>query len=252
VDLGLKNKVAMITGTASQIGIGKAVALTLAKEDCDIISCDIDLDGAKKTADEVKALGRKAIALQADIVIKSAVSDTVKAALDEFGKIDILVNTAGAIFPPEPFIESTDERWQKEMAINLYGAVHCCQAVLPGMVEHKYGKIINFSSIASRVGGMASGYCAAKTAILSLTRSLATEFGPSGINVNAIAPGMVLTNLGGGSLPLEAQESFKASVPLRKISTAQDIANAVAFLASDITGTITGQTISIDGGATMV
>ena len=241
----------MVTGTASQKGIGKTIALILAKEGCDIVSCDVDLTGAKKTAAEVKALGRKAVAFQADIVSKAAVSDMVKAALEEFGKIDILVNTAGAILPPQPFIESTEEQWQKEMAINLYGTVHCCQAVLPGMVERKYGKIINFSSIAARISGMASGYCVAKTAILSLTRSLATEFGPSGINVNGIAPGMVLTNFGGGPLPLEVQESFKASVPTRKISTAQDIANAVAFLASDIACNITGQTISVDGGATM-
>ena len=242
----------MITGTASQIGIGKAIALTLAKEGCDIVSCDIDLAGAEKTADEVKDLGRKALALQVDIVIQASVQNGVKAALEEFGKIDILVNTAGAILPPKPFIESADEDWQKEIDINLYGTVHCCQAVLPGMVERKYGKIINFSSIAARIGGMASGYCVAKTGILNLTKSLATEFGPSGINVNGIAPGMVLTNLGGGPQPIEMQERFKASVPMRKISTAQDIANAVTFLASDITGTITGQTISIDGGATMV
>ena len=252
MDLGFKDKVAMITGTASQIGIGKAIALTLAKEGCDIVSCDIDLAGAEKTADEVKDLGRKALALQVDIVIQASVQNGVKAALEEFGKIDILVNTAGAILPPKPFIESADEEWQKEIDINLYGTVHCCRAVLPGMVERKYGKIINFSSIAARIGGMASGYCVAKTGILNLTKSLATEFGPSGINVNGVAPGMVLTNLGGGPLPPEVQESFKATVPMRKISTAQDIANAVAFLASDITGNITGQTISIDGGATMV
>lgn len=119
------------------------------------------------------------------------------------------------------------------------------------MVERKYGKIVNFSSIAARIGGQANGYGAAKTAILCLTRGLATEFGPSGINVNGIAPGMVLTNFGGGPLPLDVQERFKASVPTRRISTVQDIANAVAFLASDISSNITGQVISLDGGATM-
>jgi NAD(P)-dependent dehydrogenase (short-subunit alcohol dehydrogenase family) len=251
VDLGFKDKVAMVTGTASQIGMGKAIALTLAKEGCHIISCDIDLAGAKKTAAEATALGHKALAFKVDITNKAEVDNIVKAALKEFGKIDILVNTAGAISPPKPFIESTDEQWQRDININLYGTVHCCRAVLPGMVEHKYGKIVNFSSIASRIGGQANGYGAAKTAILGLTRGLATEYGPSGINVNGIAPGMVLTNFGGGPLPLEVQERFRASVPTRKISTTKDIANAVVFLASDISGNITGQVISIDGGATM-
>jgi NAD(P)-dependent dehydrogenase (short-subunit alcohol dehydrogenase family) len=251
VDLGFRDKVAMVTGTGSQKGMGKAIALTLAKEGCDIISCDIDLAGAEKTAAEVTALGRKALAFKTDITDKAEVGEIVKSALEIFGKIDILVNTAGAISPPKPFIESTDEQWQKDTDINLFGTVHCCKAVLPGMVERKYGKIINFSSIACRIGGQANGYCAAKTAILSLTRALATEFGPSGINVNGIAPGMVLTNFGGGPLPLEVQERFRASVPTRKISTVEDIANAVAYLASDISGNITGQVISIDGGATM-
>ena len=254
MDLGLVDKVALITGAGSQIGMGKAIALTLAREGCDIISCDIDPAGAEKTADEVKALGRKSIALKTNIAGKTEVDNMVQAALKEFGKIDILVNTVGmTISFGVSFLKSTEDQWQKEIAVNLYGTMNCCQAVLPGMIEHKYGKIINFSSIAARKTSVpANIYISAKSAILTLTRGLAAESGPLGINVNGVAPGMVLTNLGGGPLPLEVQESFKSSVPMRKISTAQDIANAVAFLASDISCNITGQTISIDGGATMV
>ena len=254
MDLGFKGKVAMVTGTSSPVGMGKEIALTLAREGCDIISCDIDRAGAEKTADEVKALGRKSLALKVNIANKTEVDSMVKAALQEFGKIDILVNTVGmTISFGVPFLKSTEDQWQKEIAVNFYGTMNCCQAVLPGMIERKYGKIINFSSIAARKSGVpANIYISAKSAILTLTRGLATEFGPLGINVNGVAPGMVLTNFGGGPLPPEAQESFIASVPMRRIITVQDIANTVAFLASDIACNITGQTISVDGGATMV
>jgi NAD(P)-dependent dehydrogenase (short-subunit alcohol dehydrogenase family) len=243
MDLGLKDKVALVTGTGSQIGMGKCISLTLAKEGCDIITTDIDLEGAQKTAEEIKALGHKAIAIKADVANRTEVGEAVKAALAEFGKIDILVNTAGLTAGGGTFLESTKEYWQKDIDVNLYGTMNFCQAVLPGMVERKYGKIINFSSIAARLGhamSRASSYAAAKGAVLSFTRGLATEFAPSGINVNAIAPGMVATMFGGGPRPGPADPEMEARIlanfPLRRRQTVEDMANAVAFLASDVDG----------------
>ena len=250
MDFGLVGKVALVTGTASQVGMGKTICLTLAKEGCNIISADIDLEGAKKTAEAVKAQGGKAIALKVNVAKSSEVEEMVKAALKEYGKIDILVNTAGVIAGlGTPFLDSKQETWEKDVAINLYGAMNCAKAVLPGMVTRKYGKIINFSSIAAKVGGLNS-YSAAKAGVTSITRGLATEFGPSGININAIAPGVVSTNLF-AAIGAGAEESYKllaSRTPLRRVQTVEDMANAVAFLASDVSKNITGQTIQIDGG----
>jgi NAD(P)-dependent dehydrogenase (short-subunit alcohol dehydrogenase family) len=148
-----------------------------------------------------------------------------------------------------PFLDSKQETWEKDLAINLYGAMNCAKAVLPGMVARKYGKIINFSSVAAKVGGLNS-YSAAKAGVTSVTRGLATEFGPFGININAIAPGVVSTNLF-AAIGAGADESYKAlaaRTPMRRVQTVEDMANAVAFLASDVSKNITGQTIQIDGG----
>ena len=246
MDLGLEGKVAIVTGTASQIGMGKAISLTLAKEGCDIISCDIDLEGAEKTADEVKALGRKAIALKADVANRAEVDEVVKAALAEFGKIDILVNTAGLTAGGGPLAQTKEENWEKDMNVNFYGAMNCAKAVLPGMLERKYGKIINFSSGVA-ITGMANqcSYTAAKGAVLTFTKSLALEVGPSGINVNGIAPSLVQTNFGGGRMPPEFLERVKQSRPQRRLTTVQDIANMVTILASDVTSIIMGEVIPV-------
>ena len=250
MDLGFKGKIALVTGTASQIGMGKAISLTLAKEGCDIISCDIDLEGAKKTADEVKALGRKAIALKADVANKAEVGDMVKAALAEFGKIDILVNTAGLTAGGGPFAQTKEENWGKDINVNLYGAMNCSKAVLPGMLERKYGKIINFSSGVAR-SGMANtaSYSAAKGGVLAFTKSLALEVGASGINVNGIAPGMAATNFGGGNIKPDSDmvKMMTSRWPLKRLTTVEDIANTVAFLASDVSGGIAGHTIEVGG-----
>ena len=209
MDYGLKGKVALVTGTASQVGMGKAICLTLAKEGCDIVSTDINLEGAKQTADAVKALGRKCIALQVDVTKGADVDAMVKAALKEFGQIDILVNNAGGnMIMGTPFLAQNSEMWQKDMALNLYGTMNCSKAVIPGMVERKYGKIINFASIVAKLGlGGPGSYAASKAAVLAFTRGLATQFGPSNINVNAIAPGMLNTNFF-AALPGNVQTAY--------------------------------------------
>ncbi len=254
MDLGLENKVALVTGTASQVGMGKAICLYLAREGCDIIAADIDLNGAQKTADEVKDLGRKAIAIQADVVNEDEVKKMVDAALLEFSKIDILINTAGLSGGGGvPFLESGKDRWQKDIDVNLYGTMNCSKVVLPGMIEKKYGKIVNFTSIAAKVGPLGS-YSAAKAGVSAITRGMATQFGPEGINVNAIAPGVVPTNFF-NALGDRANQMFKGMaerVPMRRIQTVEDIAYAVAFLVSDVSKNITGQTIHVDSGLVML
>ena len=252
MDYGFKGKVALVTGTGSQIGIGKGAALALAKEGCDVISVDLDFEGATQTANEVKALGRKAMAAKVDVANRPEVVEAVKSALQEFGKIDILVNSAGLAAGGGPFVNQEEKYWQKDMAVNVFGTMNCVQAVIPGMFERKYGKIVNFSSISGRLG-LPVSYAAAKGAIIAATRGWATELGPSGINVNAIAPGTVLTKFhrGGQGPTPEMLERMIASVPLRRVQTVEDVANTVAFLASDASCNITGQCIQVDSGRVM-
>lgn len=253
MELGFANKVALVTGTGSQIGFGKAIALTLAKEGCDIISVDMDLEGAEKTAAEVKALGRKALAFKVDVANNAEVNNAVKEALAQFKKIDILINNAGAITPMKPFIEKTPAEWEKDININLVGVLNFSKAVLDQMVARKSGKIVNIASIGGRMGvPTVSVYAAAKSGVIGFTRALATELGELGINVNCVAPGMSLTAFAGGSPPPQILENAKMAVPLKKFTTPQDIANMVVFLASEAADDITGQSISVDGGQTML
>ena len=189
MDLGLKGKVAMVTGAGGQKGFGKAIAVTLAKEGCDVIVADIDLNGAKQTASEIEALGRKAIAVKADVSNNTEVSEAVKSALAKFGKIDILVNNAGGLFSHKLFAEKTEAECDTDININLKGALNCIRAVVGQMIARKSGKIINISSIGAQKGmARAAVYNAAKAGIVSMTKSLAVDLGPSGINVNAVAP----------------------------------------------------------------
>ena len=254
MELGLKDKIALVTGTGSQAGIGKAVALTLAKEGCHIISCDVDLAGAEKTAVEVRALKRKASAFKVDITDRNQINEVIKESLKQFLRIDILANIAGASFFTGPLVDAKMEAIDKEIALNLTGAINCTKAVLPGMIKNKYGKIILISSDAAFFGVPGgSGYSAAKAGIQAFTRSIAREAGPFGININNICPGLVITNFYGGEgapmLPPDVRQS--GGNPLGKMTTPQDIANMLAFLASDVAASITGQCYVVDGGQVM-
>jgi 3-oxoacyl-[acyl-carrier protein] reductase len=250
MDYGLKNKVALVTGTGSQIGMGKASALTLAKEGCNIISCDIDLAGAEKTAAEVRALKVQAAAFQMDITNRNQVNEVVKKAEQKFGKIDILAGIAGGSAFAGPLAEAKMEAVEKEVNLNLWGPLNCVKAVLPGMIARKYGKIILISSVAPLIGPPgASGYAAAKGGVMALTRTVAHEAGSAGININNIAPGLVMTNFyGGEGAPLLPDFVKNTPNTIGKMTTAQDIANVVAFLASDLSANITGQLFVVDGG----
>lgn len=251
MELGLTGKVALVTGAGGQKGYGKGIALCLAREGCDIIVVDINIEGAKQTAADVEALGRKALAIKADVADSAQVNEMAHTALAQFGRIDILVNNAGVSSPNKPFWEKSEVDWDQDININLKGTMNCTKAVIGQMLERKYGKIINISSIAVRGGApYASIYAAAKSGIVGFTKSLALEVSHLGINVNNIAPGLALTNFVSKDPP-ELIEELTQRTPTRRINTTEDIANMVAYLASDVARNIVGQTISVDGGFTM-
>jgi 3-oxoacyl-[acyl-carrier protein] reductase len=152
MDLGLKGKVALVTGAGSQTGFGKGIAMTLAKEGCDVIILDKNFDGAKKTASEIEGMGRKALAFLADLTSSAEVNAAVQKALAQFGRIDILVNNAGQSTPPKAFIDKTEAEWEPDININLKSVLIVTKAVLPQMIERKSGKIVNISSGVGTMG----------------------------------------------------------------------------------------------------
>jgi 3-oxoacyl-[acyl-carrier protein] reductase len=253
MDLGLKNKVAMVTGAGSQKGFGKAIALTLAIEGCDVIVVDIDMAGAKQTAGDIESTGRRSLALKADISNSAEVNDAVKSALAKFNRIDILVNNAGAITPLKNLVDKTEAEYSRDIDLNLKGTINCTKAVLPNMLANKSGKIVNISSLGYKKGmAHAVTYNAAKAGVVGFTQALAVEVAPSGINVNSVAPGLGLTNFSGGAPPPDMLKGALARIPLRRTTQPQDIANAVVFLTSDVASDITGQTLSVDGGESVI
>lgn len=249
MDLKLKDKIAFVTGTGSQIGFGKGIVLKLAEEGCDVICADIDGDGAQKTAAAVKALGRKSLALKVDITDKTAVDAAVKKALEEFDHIDILVNCAGRASGIRPFVEMTQDLWDIDININLRGTMNVTQAVLPQMLKRRYGKIVNFSThAANQPTGLAGAavYVAAKAGTVMFSRTLAGEVGAQGININIIAPGPGATNFhrvsGGDPRMTEIVDNLAKA---GKTTTPEDIANAVAFLVSDVSSKLSGQILEV-------
>lgn len=245
MNLGLKDKVAFVTGAGSQIGFGHAISLALAKEGCHIIATDIDLDGANKTADQVKSLGCQAIALKLDVANHEEVKKVVSEAIAKLSKIDILVNNAG-FCSAKPFLQSTEEDWDKDININLKGVLNCTSAVLPGMVERKEGKIINISSGGGIDGGSNVTYSTAKGGIIIFTKSIALEVSTHGVNVNCIAPGFAQTGFAKKAPPGLLERVIK-TIPLGRFTEVQDIANAVVFLASEAAADIVGQTLRVSG-----
>jgi NAD(P)-dependent dehydrogenase (short-subunit alcohol dehydrogenase family) len=249
MDLGLKGKVALVTGAGSQKGFGKGIAMVLAREGCDVIVLDLDLEGAQKTANEIAALGRKSAAIKVDLTKSAEINQAIKSALEQFGRIDILVNNAGGITSLKLFTERTEEEWDKEIALNLKAAMVATNAVLPQMMERKSGKIINISSIGAGKGmSHTVVYNAAKAAIVNFTKGIGVAVAPYNINVNSVAPGLGLTNFGGGAPLPGGVENVLSKIPIRRSTTPDDIGNLVAFLASDLAGDIVGQNIGVDGG----
>jgi 2-hydroxycyclohexanecarboxyl-CoA dehydrogenase len=246
---GLEGKVALVTGAGR--GIGKAIAERLAAEGAKVAVADIDPATAAATASEI---GRGAIAVTMDVTDGASVRDAVAETAKHLGPIDVLVNNAGWD-KIEPFVKSQEETWDRVIAINLKGPIRCARAVLDSMIERRSGKIVSIGSDAGRVGSSGEAvYSAAKAGVIGFGRTLAREVARYGINVNVVCPGPTNTPLLqetiGGNEKLMA--SLKQAIPLGRTGEPDDLASAVAFLASDDAGFITGQTLSVSGGLSMI
>ena len=244
----LEGQVAIVTGAGQ--GIGRAIALTLAKEGAAVVVNDINLDSAKKVADEIKSLGSQALPIKADVSKADEVNKLVNETLDNCKKIDILVNNAGWS-NLIPAIELTETQWDTIVDINLKGQFLCSQAVAKQMFKQKRGKIVNIAALSGRVAmpGLVA-YGASKAGVLQLTRVLAIEWAEYNINVNAVSPGITLTALVEDAFKEKPDilKSYLERIPLKRAAKPEDIANAVLFLASSDADDITGQEITVDGG----
>jgi 3-oxoacyl-[acyl-carrier protein] reductase len=245
----LKDKVALITGGAR--GIGREIALTFAKEGADVAVADVNLDEANKACLEIETLGRKAIALQMDVTDFAKVEEAINKILDKLAKVDILVNNAG-ITKDNLLLRMSLEEWDAVINVNLKGAFNCIKAVSRPMIKQRSGRIINIASIIGIIGNAGqANYSASKAGIIALTKTAAKELASRNINVNAIAPGFIQTEMT-AKLPQDLQEKMKQLIPMDKFGTPQDVAKACLFLACADSDYITGQTIIVDGGMVMV
>ncbi len=263
----LEDRVAVVTGGGG--GIGGGISTCLAREGASIVDADINLDAAQERADNIEKAGRRARAFESDITREEQCKALIEEALNAFGQIDILVNNAGHFGERLglPFTNQTEADWDDNYAVNVKGPFFLCKAAAPHMMERRYGKIVNISSIAAkRDPQILPDYGATKNALLTLTRVVAKDLGPYNVNVNAICPGLLWTSFWHRLAPLvvredpsyagkEPREVFdawvKANTPLQREQTPEDIGNLVVFLASEEARNITGQTIHVDGGAAM-
>ncbi len=248
----LKDRVAIVTGAGR--GIGCAMAKIFSGEGAGVVVADLDFVNAAGVAGEITAGGGSALAVKVDVAEKKSVEAMVEAALEKYGRVDILVNNAGWD-KVEPFLDSTEDTWDKVIAINLRGCINCCRAVLPAMISRQYGRIVNISSDAGRVGSSGEAvYSAAKGGIIAFTKTLAREMARHFINVNCVAPGPTDTQLFAEVVAASPKiaEAMVKKIPLRRLAQPADIAYAVLFLASDEAAYITGQTLSVNGGLNML
>ncbi len=255
MDTGLRGKTAIVTGGAQ--GIGRGICLRLAQEGIKTVVADINSDGGQRVVQEIRDLGGEGKFVRCNVTALSEVTNLVKTALESFGTIDILANCAG-IALVKPFRELTEAEWDRVVDVNLKGTYLCCSSVLPHMVERRSGKIINIASIAALYPtAQQAPYCAAKAGVIALTRSLAYEYAGSNINVNVICPGIVRTPIWEKALDdLSARTGDDKElifsrhverIPLKRAQTPDDIANAVIFLSSDLSKSVTAASISITG-----
>lgn len=252
----LENRVAIVTGGAK--GIGKAISLKFAEEGCDIVVNAMHIEGARKVADAVKALGRESMAIGVDVSNSAEVNDMVAQTIKKFGKIDVLVNNAGGIsLATGGSIENTtDEDWDRIVGINLKGQFLCCRAVVPYMKENKYGKIINVSSMgAIHPPAPIVHYHSAKGGVLSLTSDLASELAPFNITVNAILPGPIRSEFFNEMMKDMSEKEAEAfftmlgkRVPMQRMGMPEEIAGVALFLASELSSYVTGEFVNAGGG----
>jgi len=244
----LKDKVALVTGGAR--GIGREIALLLAKEGADLVIADVNMAEAEKTSRDIESLGRKSLALQLDITSYDLVEEAMNKILDKFGRIDILVNNAG-ITKDNLLLRMSQAEWDAVLNVNLKGTFNCTRAVSRLMIKQRSGKIINIASIIGIIGNVGqANYAASKAGIIALTKTAARELASRNINVNAVAPGFIQTEMT-AKLPEELKEKMLAQIPLGKLGSPEDVAKLCLFLASSDADYITGQVVVIDGGMVM-
>ena len=247
--MNLVNKVAIVTGAGR--GIGKAIAIVLAREGADVIVNDIDIKKAEEVVNEIESLGRQALAIQVDVSDSKEVNRMVQLVLKKFKRLDILVNNAGII--RRGLIEDlAEDDWDRVMDVNLKGAFNCAKAVVGTMKKQRYGKIVNISSIAGKIGDLASAPCygASKAGMTCLAKSLARELAPYNINVNVVAPHAIKTDMS-KEWSEEKRKNIIANIPLGRMGEPEDIAEAVVFLVSDKAKFITGEVLDVNGGYLM-
>jgi 3-oxoacyl-[acyl-carrier protein] reductase len=245
----LSGKVALVTGASR--GIGRAVALGLAKQGANVVVNYAGSEAkANEVVDEIKGMGREAMAIQGNVADSDSVTAMIKETVKQFGSLDILVNNAG-ITRDNLIMRMKEEDWDAVINTNLKGVFNCTKAVSRQMMKQKGGRIINIASVVGICGNAGqANYVAAKAGVIGLTKSTAKEFAPRNITVNAIAPGFIVTDMT-DELTEEVKQEMLKQIPLTRFGGAEDIANAVSFLASDESGYITGQTIQVDGGMVM-
>jgi len=250
----LMDKVTIVTGAAQ--GIGEATAVRFAMEGSHVIVCDINGDGVRAVSRKLQASGRRSSWFQVDVTNSLQVVSMVEATIVDYGRIDILVNSAGGSFNlPNKLEEITDEIWDKVVDVNLKGTFICSRTVAPHMKKQKSGRIINIASKAAKYGGELTGiqYSSAKAGVTGLTRQLARDLGPFGITTNAIAPGLVLSSPRLESLWKERKtederREFLKSIPLGRLATVDELVSVILFLASDDASYVNGATIDVNGG----
>ncbi|NLK95809.1 MAG: 3-oxoacyl-[acyl-carrier-protein] reductase [Clostridiales bacterium] len=245
----LNNKVAIVTGAAK--GIGKAIAIKLASKGINIVlNYRSSEDEAIKVENEIKTFGVEVLRVKGDISKIEDVENLINSAKEKFGKIDIMVNNAG-ITKDTLLLRMKEEDFDSVIDVNLKGVFNCLKTITPIMVKQRAGKIINLSSVVGIVGNAGQvNYAASKAGVIGMTKSLAKEIGARGITVNAIAPGFIETDMT-EVLGEKYKEEVKNGIPLKRLGKPEDVANVVAFLASDDANYITGQVIHVDGGMVM-
>ena len=247
--MALEGKVALVTGAST--GIGAASAIALAREGADVaVNYCRSEEAARKVAEEIDRLGRRALLVRADVRLASEVDAMIDSVIKDFGKIDILFNNAGALVARCPVADMSEELWDEVMDVNLKGTFLATRRVIPAMVDRGRGRVINNASVAAQHGGGpgAVAYACSKGGVIAFTRGLAKELAATGVTINAVAPGLIETPFHDKFTDAEKRKSLIANVPMKRWAQPEEVASVVVFLAGEGSSYMTGQTLTVDGG----